>query len=235
MQKVEQHIIKDDRFKDWCVKAKNLYNQMLYYWRQSIFGNIQYFSEFELVGLMQEYNEENFRVLPANTSQQIIKVLFKNIKSWQKARKEYAKNPSKFLGKPKLPKYKKELSELHFTSNQVKLKDGFVHFPKMIGIAPMKTKIPNLDCCRVIPKSNHFVVEFVYTVDDVPQKEYNENWMGIDIGLNNMATCVSNKDAFIINGKPLKAINNFYNKRKKQLQSKLKKNTFTSKRKRLYP
>lgn len=230
MQKVEQHIIKDDRFKDWCVKAKNLYNQMLYYWRQSIFGNIQYFSEYELVGLMQEHNEETFRALPANTSQQIIKVLFKNVKSWQKARKEYAKNPSKFLGRPKLPKYKKELSELHFTSNQVKLKDGFVHFPKMIGIAPMKTKITNIDCCRVIPKSNHFVVEFVYSVEDVPQKQYNDNWMGIDIGLNNMATCVSKEKAFIINGKPIKAVNNFYNKRKKQLQSKLKQNTFTSKR-----
>lgn len=231
MQKVEQHIIKDERFKYWCVKAKNLYNQVLYYWRQSIFGNIQYFSEYEIVELFQSYNEENFRALPANTSQQIIKFLFKNIKSWQKARKEYAKNPSKFLGRPKLPKYKKELSELYFTSNQVKLKDGFVHFPKMIGIAPMKTKIPNIDCCRIIPKSNHFVVEFVYTIEDLELKEYNGNWMGIDIGLNNLATCSSNiVEPFIINGKSIKAVNNFYNNRKKQLQSKLKENTFTSKR-----
>lgn len=231
MQKVEQHIIRDERFKEWCIKAKNLYNQMLYYWRQSIFGNIQYFTEYELVGLMQEYNEENFRALPANTSQQIIKVLFKNIKSWQRARKEYAKNPSKFLGRPKLPKYKKDLSELYFTATQVKLKNGFVHFPKMIGIAPMKTNIPNIDCCRVIPKSNHFVVEFVYTVEEKPLREFNGNWMGIDIGLNNMATGVtSNGESFIINGKPLKAINHFYNKRKKSLQSKLKQNTYTSKR-----
>lgn len=231
MQKVEQHIIKDERFKDWCVKAKNLYNQSLYYWRQSVFGNIQYFSEFELVGLMQEYNEENFRALPANTSQQIIKVLFKSIKSWQKSRKEYAKNPSKFLGRPKLPKYKKELSELYFTINQVKLKDGFVYFPKMIGIAPMKTKIPDIDYCRVIPKSNHFVIEFVYSCEDAPQKKYNGNWMGIDLGLNNLAACSSNAvNPFIINGKPLKAVNNFYNKRKKQLQSKLKENAFSSKR-----
>lgn len=231
MQKVEQHIIKDERFKDWCVKAKNLYNQMLYYWRQSIFGNIQYFSEYELIGLMQEYNEETFRALPANTSQQVIKVLFNNVKSWQKARKEYIKNPSTFLGRPKLPKYKKELSELYFTSNQVKLKDGFVCFPKMIGIAPMKTNISNLDCCRVIPKSNHFLVEFVYTVAEVERKEYNGNWMGIDIGLNNLATCSSNTiEPFIINGKSIKSVNNFYNKRKRQLQSNLKQNIFTSKR-----
>ncbi len=48
MQLVEQHIVKDLAYMNICVKAKNLYNQALYYWRQSIFGNIQYFSEFEL-------------------------------------------------------------------------------------------------------------------------------------------------------------------------------------------
>ena len=230
MQKVEQHIVKDDRFKDWCVNAKNLYNQMLYYWRQSVFGNIQYFSEYELVGLMQEYNEENFRSLPANTSQQVIKFLFKNIKSWQKSRKSYIKNPSNFSGRPKLPKYKKYFSELYFTSTQVKLKNGFIHFPKMVGIAPMKTNVPNINCCRVIPKSNHFVVEFIYTVEEKGIQEYNGNWMGIDIGLNNIATCSSNiTNPFIINGKPLKAINNFYNKRKRVLQSKFGKK-ITSKR-----
>jgi len=231
MQRVEQHIIKDDRFKDWCVKAKNLYNQSLYYWRQSIFGNIQYFSEYELVGLMQEYNEDNFRALPANTSQQIIKVLFKNVKSWQKSRKEYVKNPFNFLGRPKLPKYKKELSELYFTSNQVKLKDGFVHFPKMIGIAPMKTNITNINCCRIIPKSNHFVVEFVYTIADVEQKQCNDKIFGVDLGLNNLATVVSTTGySFIVNGRTLKSINAFYNRRKTKLQSQLKNKVFTSKR-----
>jgi len=71
MQLVERHIIKDDRFMDICVKSKNLYNQSLYYWRQSIFGKIQYFSEYELTKLFAEYDEENYRDLPAPTSQQI--------------------------------------------------------------------------------------------------------------------------------------------------------------------
>lgn len=231
MQLVEQHIIKTNEWRDWCVKAKELYNQTLYYWRQSIFGKIQYFSEYEIAGLFIEHNEPTFRNLPANTSQQIIKNLFKNVKSWQKARKEYAKNPAKFLGKPKLPKYKKELSELYFTSNQVKLKDGYVHFPKMVGIAPMKTKITNIDCCRVIPKANHFVVEFVYTKADVEPKEYNGNAMGIDLGMNNLATCVTTKSkGFIINGKPLKSINHYYNKKKAKLQSLLPKGKYSTKR-----
>jgi len=231
MQLVEQHIIRDDRFKQWCIKSKELYNQCLYYWRQSIFGNIQYFGEYELSGLMAEFNEPTFRTLPSNVSQQIIRNLFKNIKSWQKSRKEYSKNPSKFSGRPKLPKYKKELSELYFTSIQLRLKDGFVHFPQMMCIEPIKTNVKNIKYGRVIPKSNHFVVELIYNIDEVEQKEYNGNWLSIDMGLNNLATCVSNVgSAFIINGKPIKSINNFYNKRKKQLQSKLKNNIYTSKR-----
>lgn len=231
MQLVEQHIIKSTEWYDWCVKAKNLYNQSLYYWRQSIFGNIQYFSEYELLGLFREFKEENFMQLPSHCGQEVIKTLFKNIKCWQRSRKEYKKNPSKFLGKPKMPKYKKEVSVLSFTNFQVKLKNGYIHFPKKIGIAPMKTNIPNINNCRIIPKSNHVVVEFVYTIDDVKLKEYNGKAIGIDTGLNNLAFCLSTTGkGFIINGKPLKAINQFYNKRKAALQSKLKPNVYTSKR-----
>lgn len=143
MQLVERHIVNDNEYYNLCVKAKNLYNQALYYWRQSIFGNIQYFSEYELTGLFAEYKEENYVALPAQTSQQIIKLLFKNIKSWQKARKEYEKNPSKFLGRPKLPKYKKETSIALFTSQQIKLKEGYISFPKMTNLPKIKTKVDN--------------------------------------------------------------------------------------------
>ena len=230
MQLVEKHIIKDTSFIEVCIKAKNLYNQALYYWRQSIFGNIQYFSEFELTTLFAEFNEENYRSLPAQTSQQIIKNLFKNVKSWQKSRKEYAKNPDKFLGKPKLPKYKKETSICLFTNQQVKLKDGFIYFPKQVNLPPIKTKQNNVQQVRIIPHINHCMVEIVYNVSDVPQKEYNGNWMGIDLGLNNLATTASKTNSFIVNGKPLKSTNHYFNKRKQFLQSKLKQNVYSSKR-----
>lgn len=230
MQLVEQHIVKDTSFIEVCIKAKNLYNQALYYWRQSMFGRIQYFSEFELTTLFAEFNEEDYRALPAQTSQQIIKTLFKNVKSWQKSRKEYAKNPSKFLGKPKLPKYKKETSICLFTNQQIKLKSGFIHFPKQVNLEPLKTKQDNVQQVRIIPHINHCVIEVVYNTKDVLQNSYNGNWMGIDLGLNNLATSASKEQSFIVNGKPLKSINHYYNKRKKELQSKLKQNIHSSKR-----
>ena len=225
MQLVEQHIIRSNEWSEWCVKAKELYNQTLYYWRQSIFKNIEYFSEYEILGLFREFDEPTFKVLPSHCGQEIIKNLFKNTKSWQKSIKEYKKNPTKFLSLPKLPKYKSKMSILSFNNGQLRLKKGFIHFPKLIGIKPMKTKIPNgskLGSCRVIPKNDHFVVEFVYKVKEKELQEFNGNVIGIDLGLNNLATTVSSTGyATIINGKPLKSINQWYNKQKAYLQAKL--------------
>jgi hypothetical protein len=68
MQLVEQHIIRSDEWAEWCVKAKELYNQTLYYWRQSIFKNIEYFSEYEILGLFREFDEPTFKALPDRKS-----------------------------------------------------------------------------------------------------------------------------------------------------------------------
>jgi putative transposase len=230
MQLVEQHIVKDDKMIELCKLCKNLYNQVLYYWRQSLFKKIEYFSEYELTGLFAEFKEENYIKLPAQTSQQVIKLLFKNIKAWQKARNEYTKNPKKFLGKPQLPKYKEELSICIFTNQQISIKKGFIHFPKRSGLKPLKTKQTDIQQVRLVPKSNHIVVEVVYNVPDVDLKSFNDNFMGIDLGVNNLATCVTNEEAFIISGKPLKSTNHYYNKLKQYLQACLPENKNTSKR-----
>ena len=219
MQIVERHIVKDERFVDICIKAKNLYNQSLYYYRQSLFGKIQYFNEYELTGLFAEYKEENYVSLPNQTSQQIIKLMFKNIKSWQRARKEYEKNPTKFLGRPKLPKYKKETSICIFTNQQVKLKNGIISFPKKTGLPNIKTKQSNVQQVRIIPKLNHCVIEVVYNSIENSIKEYNGKWMGIDLGLNNLAACTTNDSAFIIDGKGLKSLNQGFNKTRAKIKS----------------
>ena len=108
MQLVETHITNSKEIEAICIKSKLLYNQSLYYLRQSLFGNIEKFSEYELTGLFAEHSEETYKALPAQTAQQIIKLLFKNWKSYWASIKDWKKNPSKYLGKPKLPKYKKK-------------------------------------------------------------------------------------------------------------------------------
>ena len=76
MQLVERHILDITNYSEMIIKAKELYNQSLYYWRQSIFKNIQYFTEYELINLFTEFNEPTYRALPIQSSQQIIKSLF---------------------------------------------------------------------------------------------------------------------------------------------------------------
>lgn len=230
MQLVERHIVKGTQYFELCRKAKNLYNQALYYVRQSIFGNIGYFTEYELTGLFAEFKEENYIALPAQTSQQIIKLTFKNVKSWQKARKEYLKNPSKFLGSPKLPKYKKDTSIIVFTNQQIKLKDGFIQFPKSASLSNLKTKVDNVCQVRIVPNSDHFIIEVVYEKTEKEVREFNNKWMGIDLGLNNLATVSTKDNGTIYNGKPLKSINHFYNTRKSELQSLLPEKTYSTKR-----
>jgi len=223
MQLVERHIIINNKeIEVLCVKAKNLYNQSLYYLRQATFGKIKPFGEYELSGLFAEFNQNDFRDLPAQTSQQIIKQVFQNYKSWYKARAEWQKNPSKFKGIPKLPKYKKVTSEVIFTSQQIKFKDGFIHFPKSTNLQPLKTKVDNICQVRIIPQANCFVIEVVYNKEEVKNENLKkENVLSIDLGLNNFATCVNNVglQPFIINGKIIKSVNQMYNKTKAILMS----------------
>jgi len=86
---------------------------------------------------------------------------------------------------------------------------------------------------RLIPQCGQYVVEVVYLQDATPQ-QLNPDWVaGIDIGLDNLAALTSNKPGFkpvLVNGRPLKAINQQYNKAKARLQSQLKGNAKTSRR-----
>jgi putative transposase len=112
----------------------------------------------------------------------------------------------------------------------LKLKDGYIYFPKQADLKPLKTKQSNVQQVRIIPHINHCVVEVVYNSKEVPQREYNGNWMGVDLGLNNLATATTKSQSIIINGKPLKSLNHYYNKRKASLQSRLNENVYSSKR-----
>ena len=221
MQVTEIHIKNSKEIEDVCIKAKLLYNQSLYYMRQSIFGKIQYFTEYELTGLFADFNEETYRLLPAATSQQIIKLMFKNIKSWQKAKKEYEKNPSKFTGKPRLPRYKKKTSVAIFTNQQVTLRDGYVYFPKSLGLEPIKTKATNINQVRIVPQANTFKIEIIYEKEATDLKLNKANALSIDLGLNNLATCFGNvgDNPFIINGRILKSFNHWYNKQRAKLMA----------------
>jgi len=88
----------------------------------------------------------------------------------------------------------------------------------------VQTKQKDVDQVRIVPRSGFYVVEVVYG-KEVKQAEVNPAfYAGIDIGMSNLVALTSNKPHFksiLVNGRPVKSVNQFYNKRKADLQSKL--------------
>ena len=231
MQLVEQHVIdrNDPRYAlmdEAAFKSKNLYNAALYEIRQSFIHEGKYLNYNEVQRRMQSH--EAYKALPAKVSQQILMVLDRNWKSFFEALDAYNENPSKFLGRPKLPKYKHKTEGrniLVYTIQAISkrgLKHGLIQ-PSMLPIK-MQTKQKDIDQVRIVPRKGFYVVEVVYG-KEVKQATVNPAYYaGIDIGMNNLVALTSNKPGFrsvVVNGRPVKSVNQFYNKRKAELQKKL--------------
>ena len=95
--------------------------------------------------------------------------------------------------------------------------------PSQLGIS-LRTKQTTVQQTRIVPRKGYYVVEVVYTREPEPAAVTPSLYAGIDIGLNNLAALTSNKAGFvprIVNGRPVKSINQFYNKRKAELQHRL--------------
>ena len=163
-----------------------------------------------------------YKALPAKVSQQILMVLDKNWKSFFEAVKAYKVDFSKFTGRPKLPKYKDKVKGrniLVYTIQAIsskQLKKGII---KLSGTElSIKTQVNPEQVCqvRLVPKCDSYVIEVIYNEPESTLS--NDKFVAsIDLGLDNLVALTSNQPGFIpllINGRPLKSINQFYNKRK---------------------
>ncbi len=235
MQLVEQHIIRthDPRYAIIDAAAfasKNLYNAALYLVRQSFICEHRYLNYHEVQKRMQSH--EAYKALPAKVSQHVLMQLHHDWESFFKAQAAYEEDPSKFLGHPRLPKNKHKIEGpniLIYTMQAVSrdkssLKRGIIK-PSMLPITVKTKQDPRtISQVRIVPRKGFYVVEVVYEQDPV-QATVNPAWYaGIDLGITNLATVASNKPGcvpVVVNGRPVKSINQFYNKRRAELQKKL--------------
>lgn len=224
VQRVERHIIAGDvSIENLCFLSKNLYNISNFYLRRRFIASGRLLGANQLINIFTRLDQVDYRALPAQTSQQVIKLLEKNWKAFFKANKDYKKNPSRYLGKPNLPKYKEKSGKniIIFTNQQLILKDNYVHFPKKANIVPLKTTVLNICQVRIIPQTTCFVVEVVYKKE---VKNYGLDaklFLSVDLGVNNFAACTNNTGLkpFIVDGRAIKSINQYYNKKKAKLMS----------------
>ena len=244
MKLVEQHIIKSNHkhYKELdklCFLSKNLYNASLYAIRQHYFKHQndkdnRYLNYYALNKLFKETNQIDYRSLPANTAQEVLKLVSNNFKSFFSLL--YSKRNNTYNKRISIPKYlpKKSGRQIvvynHMTLSSKLLKNGIIKLPKTD--IEFKTKQSNIKQVRLIPKNNYIVLEVIYEIQEEKLKSNNKRYMAIDLGINNLASCSSNViKSFIINGKPIKSINQFYNKKLSKLQSELylKHKKYTSK------
>ena len=198
-----------------CHLSKNLYNFSNYYVRQELFHLGNWLRYNDLWYILK--NKDDYRKLPSQTAQQVLRLLDKNWKSFFNSCKEWRINPEKFQGRPRPPKYKKKCSEfiIIFTNQQCRIKGGYLYFPRRVGLSPIKTRLKEyLHHVRLIPKGIYYVLEIIYGKEKVNLNLDEKRIVGIDLGLNNIVTMVNNvglKPA-IIKGGAVKSINQFYNK-----------------------
>ena len=207
-------------------QSKNLYNYGNYIIKQQLKYCNYLTSEYELVSMVRYHS--CYTSFIAHSAQQTIKFLTKNWKAYLQAKKEYKKNPTKFLSEPKAPKYKNKqgFHTIYFTANQVKLKEGgWVHFPSKVGLKVRSklTKGTTIKHARLLPRGTCFILELIYDKErklEQPHSIPSKNILAINLGVNNLMTCVSNVlPPFLIKGLKLKTINQWYNKERSRLQS----------------
>ncbi len=231
MKRTEQIWINGtDNLRNLTRLSKNLYNEANYIIRQEMFNTNRWIRYNELNALLK--SSENYSSLPAQTSQQILILLDKSWKSFFKAHKSWKKQPEKFKGRPKLPKYKNKEGEhvIVFTNQQCTIKNGNLRFPKLMDMN-IKTRLTddtNIREVRILPKGIGYEVEIVYekelkrTENEKPDEDIKQQRIiGIDIGVRNLVTIGNNisEEGIAVRTGLLKSINQFYNKTNAELKS----------------
>ncbi len=235
MQLTEKHIIeRDDPRYEAIDKAafasKNLYNATLYIVRQIFILEGTYLNYNTMDKIMQKH--EAYRGLPTKVAQEVVKQVHEAWISYFEACKEYREHPEKFTGRPKLPGYKDKASgrnlltyNMQAVSRGKKTLDRGRILPSQLGIEVRTRQDPKaINEVRIAPKKGHYVVEVVYTKEEKQTELKKEYIAGIDLGVNNLVALTSNKPGFIpviVNGRPVKSVNQYYNKRRAELQKAL--------------
>ncbi len=231
MQVVEQTIISknDPRFAAIDAAAfasKNLWNAANYLVRQSFIHEHIYLDNVKVYHLIKSH--EAYKALPAKVSNQVLIQLHKAWVAFFEAMEAWRQDPSKFTGRPKLPGYKdkgKGRNLLVYEKGAISkraLKRGKLT-PSGLGIE-IPTAQETVKQARIVPRIGFYVVEVVYERKEQKPSGDPQLYASIDLGVDNLAAITSNKEGFrprLVNGRPLKSTNQFYNKRRAELQKKL--------------
>ena len=212
-----------------CRLSKNLYNVGLYNVRQYYIEerkHLRYESNYH-----HSKDNENYKLLNTDVAQQTLKVVDRSFRSFFGLIKKARNNEYRFHD-VQLPRYLPKDGYFPLIIPRIRVKDGFLHVPMSLEFKkehgdikipfPERLADKTIKEVRIHPKyhAQFFEIEYVYIQNEEPQSLNPESALAIDFGLDNLASCIDTSGApFIIDGKPLKSINRWYNKRNARLQS----------------
>lgn len=218
--------------RELCQYSNNLYNVGLYNVRQ------YFFNEKKFLRYEENYHccklNKNYKLLQAGIAQQTLKVVNRSFMSFFNLLKKSKSGEYRFQD-IKLPHYKKKggLFPLILSTNAMRISDGYfimpmsreftkMHGGKLIKIAfPERLKDKKIKEIRILPIGNgkYFKIQYCYVQDIEKQDVSVDKVLAIDIGLENLVTCVTNiGTSFIVDGRKLKSINQYWNQRKAYFQ-----------------
>lgn len=215
--------------------SKNLYNITLYTIRQHYFNTKKYLTDFTIIKDFTKENQVDFRALPAKVSRYTVQLVDQNMKSFFALLKK--KKANQYDKPVRLPKYLNKTNGrqvVHYDKSSLRSKkDSFIKLAK--SNIEFKTSVPNsnIQYLKLVPCGNHIKVLIGYYKTKKKTKNTQKRIASIDVGQNNLMTVTSNVFHLVIyNGKPVKSVNQFYNKIKAKEQSRLKKqnNVYWSKK-----
>jgi IS605 OrfB family transposase len=216
--------------------SKALRNVGLYTVKQSYLNSNKIATVKEVDSAMQA--DVNYWGVQSNSAQAIRRTLFSDVKSFFKALEQWKKSPGKFTGRPKFPKYSPSIEKRIIEIYQVPKvdKNGYwaipmnVEFRKRFG--SIKIRMPRnllnkkISYIEIVPKQKgrFFEVHYTYEMHISQMKKQSTttmNALSCDLGVDRLLSCTTNKgDTFLIDGKKLKSINQYFNKMIGHLQQK---------------
>lgn len=226
-----KHLSKEDycSIRELCHVAKNLTNEAIYNVRQ------YYFTEGEFLKYEKNYtllkNSPNYKALNSNMAQQILKEVDGSFKSFFGLRR-LAKQGKYAFKDCKLPHYLPKDGYTTLVIGFVRLKGNQLVLPFSNSFkkthSSVKITIPpvlldkKVKEIRIIPKAKarFFEIQYIYETECTQRNLNTNHALALDLGINNLVTAVSNKGkTFIIDGRRLKSINQWFNKENARLQS----------------
>ncbi len=216
--------------------SKALRNVGLYTMKQSYLNDNKMATVKEVDTAMQA--DMNYWGMQSNSVQAIRRSLFTEVKSFFKAMEQWKKNPEKFTGRPKFPNYSRSTDKRIIEIYQVPKVDesGYWIIPMNIAFrkkfGSIKIRMPKnlrhkkISYIEIVPKQKgrFFEVHYTYEMHISQMKKPStttSNALSCDLGVDRLVSCVTNTgDAFLIDGKKLKSINQYFNKVIRNLQLK---------------